>query len=147
MSGPHFHGKPLTADRVLSALGDDLLRIKMHDNLRWADIGEVLGKSEDQVAKYADASAAMDVVAFARGKAAWNGRFTGSFDKLVNGAADGIDGQQSQTLILKAALALSAALEDGVLTDAEIRSNRATLEEAKAAIDKLLCRVGPRVVA
>lgn len=143
MSAPSIYGKALTSSAILTAVGSDLLKIKMEDNLRWNDIGEVLGKSEDQAAKYADGSAAMDIVAFARGKAAWNGRFSGSLDKLVDRAAGDIDGQHSQTLILRAAVSLSSALEDGGLTDEEIRTNRKTLEDAKAAIDKLLCRLKP----
>lgn len=147
MSVPRFHGKPLTSSRILGALADDLSKVKAEDKMTWVEVGEVLGVSDDQAAKYADGSSTMNVVAYTRGRLAWNGRFTGTLDKLVDNAAATIDGQHSQTLILKAALSLSAALEDGSLTDDEIRVNRATLEDAKAAIEKLLCRIGPKVAA
>lgn len=143
MSKPQIHGirKQLTATNILAALGDDLLRIKMEDHLRWADIGEVLGKSEDQAAKYADASAEMCITAYAKGAAAWNGRFTGSLEKLINGARPQGNAHAAQSAILKAALALSVALEDGELTVEEVRANRATLEQARDAIDGQLARL------
>lgn len=152
MSNRSIHGNFVGASQILQALGDDLLKVKMGGGeggkpLRWAEIGEVLGVSEDQAAKYADGSAMMGVVAYTRGRIAWDGKFTGSLDQLVRDAGGHIDGQHSQTLILKAALSLSAALEDGSLTNAEILANRSTLEEAKAAIEKLLCRVGPKAVS
>lgn len=144
MSAPLFHGKPLTSSRILKALADDLSKIKSEDGLTWVEVGEVLGVSDDQAAKYADGSASMNVITFTRGRIAWNGRLTGTLDKMVEGATGHIDGQHSQTLILKAALSLSSALEDGSLTDCEILANRKTLEDAKAAIERLLCRVGPK---
>lgn len=147
MSKPSVAGKPITSSRILKAIAEDLSKIKSEDGLTWVEIGEVLGVGDDQAAKYADGSATMNVCTFTRGRVAWNGRFTGRLDRLVDGAGDHIDGQQSQTLILRAALSLSAALEDGDLTDEEIRLNRKTLEDAKAAIDKLLCRIKPRDVA
>lgn len=146
MSAPHFHGKPrpITASSVLETIGDALLSIKIEDRLRWVDIGEVLGRSDDQAAKYADGSAAMDIVAFAKGKETWGSRFTGGFEKLIFATAPGLDGYQAQSCILKAALALSVALEDGKLTDDEIRANRSTLERARDAIDGQLSRLGPK---
>jgi hypothetical protein len=55
-----------------------------------------------------------------------------------------MEAHKAQSAILKAALALSVALEDGELTDAEIRANRSTLERAKDAIDAQLARLGPK---
>lgn len=146
MSNPTFHGKrrPVIASSVLETAGDALLSIKMEDELRWADMGEILGVSEDQVAKYADGSAHMNIVTFCKAWAAWNGRFTGGLAKLVERAAPPVDAKVAQSAILKAALALSVALEDGELTDGEIRSNRSTLERAKDAIDAQLARLGPQ---
>jgi hypothetical protein len=144
-----FHGKTraLTASSVVETLGDALLSIKIEDRLRWTDLGETLGRSEDQAAKYADASATMDVVAFAKGRAAWGSRFTGGLDKLIEACGDGVTGHRAQSCILKSALALSQALEDGDLTDAEIRGNRSTLEASRDAIDALLNRLTPREVS
>lgn len=148
MTDPTFAGKirPITASNVLEAIADDLSLIKSEDRLRWVDIAEVLGVGDDQAAKYADGSAAMNVVAFAKGKAAWNGRFTGSLDKLVQRAAPVGTAYAAQSCILKAALALSVALEDGELTVDEVRANRSTLESARAAIDGQLARLMPKEV-
>ena len=57
MSAPSIHGKVVPASAILTALGDALSRIRQEDRLTWADLGAVLGKSEDQAAKYADGSA------------------------------------------------------------------------------------------
>ena len=147
MSAPTFHNKPLTSSRILSAVGDDLLKVKSEDKLTWVEVGEILGVSDDQAAKYADASATMNLVTFVRGKLAWNGRFTGSLDKLVETAMDGIDGHHLLTLIFAAGGEVAKAMEDGSLTDEEIRRARRQLEELRAGIDKLLSRIGPRSVS
>ena len=147
--GGTVHGKKqaLTASLVVDTLGDALLSIKIEDRLRWADIGETLRRSEDQAAKYADGSATMDVVAFAMGRAAWGSRFTGGLDKLIDVCGDGMNGHTAQSCILRAALALSQALEDGDLSDSDIRTIRSTLEKSRDAIDALLVRLAPRNVA
>lgn len=146
MSAPTIHGKrsAVTAFSVLDALGDDLTRIKSEDKLRWSDIGEVLGRSEDQAAKYADGSATMDVVAFAKGRAAWGSRFTGSLDRLIGGSTPVADAGMTQSRILKAALAIEEAREDGDLSIDDIRTNRSALEHARDAIDAQLARLGPK---
>lgn len=51
------------------------------------------------------------------------------------------DDRAKGSTILAAALALSVALEDGAIDAKEIRQNRATLENARAAIDGLLSRL------
>ena len=147
MSNPTFHNKPLTSSRILSAVGDDLLKIKSEDRLTWVDVGEVLGVSDDQAAKYADASAAMNLVTFIRGKLAWNGRFTGTLDKLVERSTDHIDGHHLMTLLFECGGELARAMEDGALTDEEIRKARKQLELLRAGIDKLLARIGPKAVS
>lgn len=146
MSVPTFAGKKVavTASTVLEAIADDLSLIKSQDKLRWVDVAEVLGVGDDQAAKYADGSAAMNVVAYAKGRAAWNGRFTGSLDRLIEQAKPEANAHNAQSCILKAALALSVALEDGDLTVDEIRKNRATLEMARGAIDDQLARLTVR---
>lgn len=144
MSKPTFHGDRtiFSASAVLDAIARDLSQIKHEDRLTFADIGAVLGKSEDQAAKYCDGSAAMDAVTFARGKREWNGRFTGSLDRLCEQTrVGGGDDRERECSVLKAALALSVALADGKLTDDEIRKNRGTLEAAKQAIEEVLARL------
>jgi hypothetical protein len=146
VNAPQNHGKAkrLTASNVLEAVGDDLLRIKMHDKDRWADLGEVLGVSEDQAAKYADATAAMNIVAFARGWAEWGSRFSGSLERLIEGATGVPCPHQTQSRILKACLAIEECKEDGELTVEDIYANRTTLEHARDAIDAQLSRLGPK---
>lgn len=146
MSEPPIHGKRrvITASMVLTALGDALMQIKSEDGLTWGDLGVILGKSEDQAAKYAEGSAEMGAYALYRAKMAWNGRFTGKADRLIGEASDPVDAQLAQSRILKAALALSVALEDGDLSIAEVQSNRSTLENARDAIDAQLARLGVR---
>lgn len=149
MSKPQIHGnrRALSASSILETAGDALSRIRQEDRLTWNDIGAVLGKSEDQAAKYADASAEMGLVAFIRAKREWNGRFTGGLDRLTDAARDGQDAQHAQSCILKAALALSVALEDGELDLNEVMANRSTLENARDAINNQLARLRPGVAA
>lgn len=129
-----------SASAVLDAIATELSTIKHEDNLTDADIGRVLGKSEDMAAKYRAGLAEMGVVAFAAAKREWNGRFTGALERLCNESRPQvIAGRMVESKVLKAALALSVALEDDNQIDAkEVRQNRATLEAAREAIDSLL---------
>ena len=149
MNAPLIHGKRrcLTATDIRETLGDSLAAIRLEDRMTWVDLGEILGKSEDQAAKYADGSAEMGVVSYTKARIAFGSRFTGALDKLVERTAPAMDAHQAQSCILKAALALSVALEDGKLTDDEIRANRGTLERARDAIDAQLARLGPKASA
>ena len=147
MSNPRFHGfrRSLSASAVRNAIATALMQIKAEDELTFSDIGRVLGKSEDQAARYCDGTAEMSVTSFYFGRREWNGRFTGLADKLLE-TVEAQDAQHAQTCILKAALALSHALEDGELTVEEIHANRSTLEKAKEAIDAQLSRLRPAEV-
>lgn len=129
-----------SASTVLASIGADLARIKSEDGLTYNDIGAVLGKSEDQAAKYCAGEADMGVVSFARGKREWNGRFTGSLDRLcADSRPAALAGRAVESKVLKAALALSVALEDDNQIDAgEVLRHRADLEAARDAIDGLL---------
>jgi hypothetical protein len=146
VSAPLIHGnrRAVPASDILAALGDALGRIRQEDRLTWVDVGRVLGKSDDQAAKYADGTAEMGAVALFYAKQAWGERFTGGVNSLLTEAVPTVDGQAAQSCILKAALALSVALEDGVLTDEEIKLNRSTLERAGDAIASQLARLGPK---
>lgn len=149
MADPTIHGhrRPVSASAILSALGDDLGKIKHEDRLTFADLGRILGKSEDQAAKYVDGTAEMPATAYYFAKQAWNGRFTGTADALIGVRQHNeMTDRQREGHILRAALALSCALEDGEITDDEIRSNRSTLEAAKHAIVGLLARLTPTEV-
>jgi len=129
-----------SASSVLEAIASELTVIKHEDGLTDADIGRVLGKSEDQAAKYRTGLAEMGIVAFAAGKREWNGRFTGALERLcVESRPAGMPGRTIESRVLKAALALSIALEDDNEIDAkEVRANRATIEAARDALDALL---------
>lgn len=145
MNAPLIHGHFVSSNRIVQAAGDALSRIRHEDRLTWHDLGSVLGKSEDQAAKYADGTAEMGLVACFRAKQAWGERFVGGINALLTGAGPVQDPQASQSAILKAALALSVALEDGDLSIKEIQANRSTLETARDAIDAQLSRLTPRV--
>ena len=138
-----------SASAVMDAVAAELSTIKREDNLTDADIGRVLGKSEDQAAKYRTGMAEMGVVAYAAAKREWNGRFTGALDRLcVNSRPGGVlmHDRKAQSAVLEAALALSQALEDDDAIDAdEVRACRATLERARAAIDAQLAKLVPSV--
>jgi hypothetical protein len=136
----------VSASAILEALGVDLLQIKQEDRLTFADIGRVLGKSEDQAAKYCEGTAEMGATALYFGKLQWNGRFTGRADALIEAAKAPSDDRHKESRVLQAALALSIALADGEVETHEIHQNRATLEHAREAIDELLKRAAPRAV-
>ncbi|WP_420137872.1 hypothetical protein [Sphingomonas sp.] len=146
MSGPTIHGKTLTASAILREVGNDLSLIRQQDGLTWADLGKVLGRSDDQAAKYADGSAEMGIVAFGFGRREWGTRFTGSLDRLLMGCrVDAECDRGRQSHVLRAALALSVALEDDdQITPDEVRANRATIENAIGALEALLSKDTPR---
>lgn len=134
----------LSASQIRAAIAADLMQIKHEDGLTFEDIGRVLGKSADMAARYCDGTASMCAETYAFAREAWNGRFTGRLDALIAGRPDATCDRAKESRVLRAALTLSVALEDGEITDTEILANRATLEHAKDAIDALLSRVGPK---
>ncbi len=147
MSKPSIHGvrRTLTASNILSALADDLAHIKSEDRLTYADIGRVLGKSEDQAAKYCDGSAEMGVVSFAFAKREWNGRFTGTLDQMISDSLPQTCDRSKAAAIARANYELNVALEDdNAASPAEIRAMRKTLEGAADAIRELLQRLAVR---
>jgi hypothetical protein len=147
MTKPQIHGvrATLSASAVRTALGDELSLIRQQDGLTWSDIGRIIGKSEDQAAKYADGSAEMGVVAFAFAKKEWNGRFTGALDRLVDGVKpSSFSDRTCESKVLHAALSLSIALsDDDEITPSEVRANRATIEAARDALNGLLAKLAP----
>lgn len=143
MTNPHIHGKPsvYSASNAIDALAAALLEIKTADRLTYADLGAVLGKSEDQAAKYCDGSATMDVITFGRGRREWGSRFTGYFDRLCEKTFErDAEDRQCERDLLAAALVLSDALsDDGKVDPEEVRRHRAVLEKAH---DALTCQLG-----
>ena len=149
MTAPMIHGNRsvFSASAVLDAVATELSLIKSQDRLTFSDLGAVLGKSEDQAAKYCDASASMDVVTFARAKREWNGRFTGALDRLCHDSRPAAGSDRGRHCkLLKAALAVAEALEDDDDVDAsEVRANRVAIEDARDALNDLLAKLSPRV--
>jgi len=131
-----------SASNVLDTVGRDLALIKSQDRLTYGDLAAVLGKSEDQAAKYCEGTAEMGVIAFARAWREWNGRFAGGLAALCHDSrpAKHCD-RVRQSRVLEAALALSVALQDdGEVSPAEIRDNLPELEAARDALDELIRR-------
>ncbi len=143
MVDPRFHGKAKTvsASDMVNALAGALGEIRQQDHLTWSDMGAVLGKSDDQAAKYADGSAVMDITTFWRARAVWGSRFTGYFDRLSAATPQASD-RHGHTTVLTAALAIAQALEtDNQITPAEVRSMRHELESARDAIAAQLSKL------
>lgn len=133
-----------SASAALRALGDALGQIKQQDALTWADIGAVLGKSEDQAAKYAEGTATMDFITFGRGKMHWGSRFSGPFDRLCIEAGLGdLSDHIIQSTVIRASLAIAEAqANNGTIDDWEIIACRPAIEAARDALEALLRRAG-----
>jgi hypothetical protein len=133
---------------ILNAVAEDLNQIRHEDGLTLVDIGRVLGKSDDQAGKYCTASADMGLASYAFGKAAWNGRFGGSLNRLISDhRGDDTSDREKGSAVLRAALALSIALEDDdAIDEREVRTNRADIEAAIDALTGLLRKLTPREV-
>lgn len=146
MNAPTIHGITLSSSAILRAVGDDLSLIRQQDSLTWADIGRVMGRSDDAAAKYADASAKMDVVAYTFAEREWGSRFTGTRDRLLTSSlSSNVSDRACEGKVLRAALAMSDALsDDEQIVEREVRKNRATLEAARDAIDAQLAKLGPK---
>lgn len=139
------NGPVFSASTVLDEVGTALSQIRRDDKLTFADIAAVIGKSEDQAAKYCAGSAEMGIVAYGRARREWNGRFDGALDRLCHDTRPVADADRNRhSKILRAALALSVALEDDdEITPGEVRANRATIEQARDALDELLRKLAP----
>lgn len=137
-----------SASSVLDTIATALTTIRLEDGLTFADIGAVIGKSEDQAAKYCAGSATMDAIAYNRARREWNGRFDGGMQRLCYDSRPTADADRMrQSKVLKAALALSIALEDDdEITPNEVRVNRGTIEQARDALDELLRKLPVQAV-
>jgi succinyl-CoA synthetase alpha subunit len=147
LNAPHFHGKRRTvsASSLLTALGSDLGQIRQDDKLTWADLGRVLGKSEDQAAKYADGTAEMPVTAYLFGQHAWGTRLTGRVEALVSAARAPVHDHHVLPDLLGCAKGLADGLRDGSLSLRDIAANRSEIEEAITALQGLLEKLGEGV--
>lgn len=132
-----------SASAVRDAIAADLTTIKNEDGLTDADIGRVLGKSEDQAQKYRTGLAEMGVVAFAAGQREWGGRFTGSLSRLCAASRpQPVDDQFTLVALLDLGARLAAALEDGRIDPSEVEANRAQLERMRDLLGQQLDKLG-----
>lgn len=142
LGNPSGKASVFSASAVIDEIAAALNLIRREDGLTFADMGAILGKSEDQAAKYCAGSATMDVLTYARAKREWNGRFTGGLHRLCANSRPRADHDRAcESKVLKAALALSIALEDGEVSPEEVRANRSTLESARDAIEAQLAKL------
>lgn len=128
---------------IRQSIADDLMQIKAEDGLTFEDIGRILGKSADQAARYCDGTASMCAETYIFAREAWNGRFTGRVDALLNKRDDTCDRKKASS-ITRANLAVSVMLEDDEIQDDEIRQRRKELEAGRDAFSALLSRIGPK---
>jgi hypothetical protein len=152
MSASHIHRSTprFCVSDALDALGEDIATIRQEDGLTWEDVGREMGKCKDRARDYSKALSEMPLSAFLLGCRKWNGRFAGRVlamigMKLAPLERPSVPDRSMGSTVLKAALALSVALEDdGQITPDEILANRATIENARDALDGLLVSLAPR---
>jgi predicted transcriptional regulator len=151
MSAPLIHRRSgfVPASKMVNVAGESLRAIKEADDLSWKDMGEALGKSEDQISKYALGTAEMPMTTVFRAMDVWNGRFANPVLSLFglhiseNVASKG-SVQSGKVSLVELLLLLERALVDGEIDDAEIDAMAATVESAGAMIDQLRDRVAAR---
>lgn len=149
MTNPLIHGTRgfVPASKLLEAIGGSVDAIKKEDGLTWVEMGEALGKSDDQVGKYALSLATMDALTFLRACQVWNGRFANKVFSLlsmtlVDTAASSIGDLRRGLLDITQLLAgLQLAMLDGDLDDNEIEGLDAQIEAAGALVDALRLRL------
>jgi len=147
MNAPHFHGKrrEISASSLREALGNDLGQIRQDDKLTWADVGRVLGRSEDQAAKYADGTAEMPVTSYLFGKRIWGTRLTGRVEALVSSDRAPVHDHHVLPELLACATGLAEGLRDGSLCLKDIGANRTEIEGTITALQGLLEKLGEGV--
>ncbi|WP_440978586.1 hypothetical protein ACQHGV_13515 [Sphingomonas pseudosanguinis] len=124
MTAPHIHGRRRTfsASSAVDAQNAVLTAIKTEDAATWADIGRVLGKSEDRAAAYANTASPLDLPTFLAGCREWGGRFADPLLTLVGGrwaeAGAICTGDEKAALTLATLLPAVIAIEADGLTEA-----------------------------
>lgn len=152
---PPIHGiiPFVPASKLVEATGEALAQIKREDGLTWGDIGEAIGRSEDQAAKYGSALASMDFVTFLRACQRWNGRFSVAATMLgmsilpaetQRGTFDARRGKLGLTLLLAD---LQAAMLDGELSPAEMVEMDVLIEQADRFLEHLKLHVAAEKAA
>ncbi len=145
MRSPLIHGsnRPVSASSAVEVIGQTLQQIKQEDGLTWADLGELIGKSEDQVAKYATGIATMDAPTFLRCCERWNGRFANPvyalFDLHLGESAATKKGDIPASLLGMTRLSafLQEAMLDQKLSDEDVIAMHPFVEIVGGLIDYL----------
>lgn len=139
MNAPHFHGRrrTLTASGAVDVQNAVLTGIKSEDGATWADIGRVLGKSEDRAAAYANTSAAIDLPTFLAGCHEWGGRFADPLLALAGGkwadAGAYCSSDEKAALTLASLLPAIIEVEADALTEArELAPHEALIRRVHA---------------
>lgn len=133
-----------SASNARDVIAKVLTEIKDAQGLTDADLGRILGKSDDQAAKYRTGLAGMDAFSLMAAWREWNGEFIGPIRRFCEDSRPQlVDDQQTLTTILEAGLKISVALEDGSITPEEVRANRPTLENLRDVIDAQLGKLRP----
>ena len=123
MTAPNIHGRRRTfsASAAVDAQNAILTNIKTDDAATWADMGRVLGKSDDRAAAYANTSSPIDLPTFLAGCHEWGGRFADPLLALVGGrwanAGAICTGDESAALTLANLLPAVIAIEADQLTE------------------------------
>lgn len=124
MNAPHLHARRRTfsASGAVDAQNAVITAIKGDDGATWADIGRVLGKSEDRAAAYANTAAAIDLPTFLAGCHEWGGRFADPLLALAGGkwadAGAFCSSDEKAALTLASLLPAIIEIEADALTEA-----------------------------
>jgi hypothetical protein len=150
MTAPQIHGgrRSFSVSDALDTLGDDLKRIREEDKLTWADVGRVLGKSDDRAQDYAKGFSEMPISAFLLGAREWNGRFAGRVLAMIGkqigplNALDMTDNERLSKILHLAHLLALALANDGAVDDEELKTiGGAPLDEAIAGLMSMRARL------
>lgn len=134
-----------SASAVMDAIADALTTIKREDGLTDADIGRVLGKSEDQAAKYRTSQAEMGIVAFSAAQREWGARFTAPLDQLCQGSRPQVEDDQATLVsLLDLGVRMATAMNDGHIDAHEVRANLAQLSRVRDQLDALISKAGEK---
>lgn len=134
MTAPHLHGtrRTFSASAAVDVQNNILTSIKSEDEATWADMGRVLGKSDDRAAAYANTASPIDLPTFLAGCREWGGRFADPLLSLVGGRwADAgaictSDDPASLTLAQLLPAIITAEL-DGITTVEEVQPHEALI--------------------
>ena len=124
MNAPYIYGRRRTfsASAAVDVQNNVITAIKTEDTATWADMGRVLGKSDDRAAAYANTASPIDLPTFLAGCREWGGRFADPLLALAGGrwadAGAVCSGDENAALTLATLLPAVIAIEADDLTEA-----------------------------